>query len=64
MSGHTVHAKPQTLVVVENDNTVRWMQAVPGIAEPMPVANDTLYHALEMRYGGGFAQWVIDGLQK
>ncbi len=24
------------------------------------VANDTLYAELEMRYGGGFAQWIVD----
>jgi hypothetical protein len=23
-------------------------------------ANDTLFHELEMRYGSGFAQWVVD----
>jgi len=26
--------------------------------------NDSLYHELELRYGGGFAQWVVDGLNK
>ncbi len=32
-------------------------------AFPM-VANDTLYKELEMRYGGGFAQWIIDDLNR
>jgi len=26
--------------------------------------NDSLYQELELRYGGGFAQWVVDGLNK
>lgn len=28
------------------------------------VANDSLQEELEARYGVGFAQWVIDGLNK
>lgn len=31
-------------------------------AKPRIAANDTLYGELEMRYGGAFAQWVVDGL--
>jgi hypothetical protein len=27
-----------------------------------PAANDTLYSELELRYGGAFAQWIVDGL--
>jgi hypothetical protein len=36
-----------------------------GIAAGMTPANenDTLYQELELR-GGGFAQWVVDGLAK
>ena len=29
-----------------------------------PAANDSLYSILEARYGGGFAQWIVDGLHK
>jgi hypothetical protein len=32
-----------------------------ALAEILP-ANDSLYAVLEARYGGGFAQWVVDRL--
>lgn len=28
-----------------------------------PAANDVFYGELEMRYGGGFAQWVADRMR-
>ncbi len=35
-----------------------------GQLPPFKSLNDTLYEDLEARYGSGFAQWIIDGLNK
>jgi hypothetical protein len=60
----TAHQKP--FLTINRDNKTQWVQKVcteDGVRE-IPVANDVLYASLELRYGPGFAQWVIDGLDK
>jgi hypothetical protein len=67
MSSNLAKEKLRLFPVVENDNTVRWVQRLPladGESRVQPVEHDLLYEELERRYGGGFAQWVIDGLKK
>ncbi|MDD9901199.1 MAG: hypothetical protein OXT65_09500 [Alphaproteobacteria bacterium] len=42
------------------DSTGRPPRAIKMGGQEVPAANDTLYDELEARYGGGFAQWVVD----
>lgn len=69
MSSQQAKAQKQNPIpVAGNDEAVFWMQEVAceadGTPRLKPVANDTLYDYLESRYGGGFAQWVVDGMDR
>ena len=67
MSSKLANEKLRPFMVMEHGNTIRWVQEVilaDGARETKPAANDLLYRDLEMRYGPGFAQWVIDGLSR
>lgn len=54
--------KAKARQAIFKDNTT--FSSDSGIALPAaPAANDSFYHELEMRYGGGFAQWLMDRLE-
>lgn len=60
-------SETQIVPVQGEGDSVIWMEefiAEDGTIALRPAANDTLYEILERRYGGGFAQWVIDGLNR
>jgi len=65
MSSSKNHAKTGSFLTSEQDDTALLGQKTPCFSgHATHAANDSLYNELEMRYGGGFAQWIIDGLKK
>ncbi|MDD9900263.1 MAG: hypothetical protein OXT65_04730 [Alphaproteobacteria bacterium] len=56
--------KPFISFYTQSDVVSRLCGQSVRFAPVRPAANDELYDELELRYGGAFAQWVVDRLNR